>query len=223
MNDYDTCWRPRVCLQNSEHRAPRSHWQSMALERKPIWQQKTLIYKGETREVKLLLVNNTRTKRNQSPGSQAWASPSMGRCLSHSDVCTNIAFSLVIEEKDKERNIYYIPNTDTPPIITLFHEVEGIDYKMHPNFSDVQIWKRKSQKHNNFQKIQNENYVLISEMLTCEEKKPQENLHHLIFRGSLINTVSITSASHKQNGNQTQESMMDALAPGRNVHIIPDL
>lgn len=45
--------------------------------------------------------------------------------------------------------------------------------------------KRKSQKPNNFQKIQNENYVLISEMLTCEEKNPQGNLHHLILRGSL--------------------------------------
>lgn len=60
LNDYDTCWTPRVCLHDSEHRAPRSHWQSMALERKPAFQYKqlkTLIYERQYREVKWLLVN----------------------------------------------------------------------------------------------------------------------------------------------------------------------
>lgn len=63
-------YRPRACLDNSEHRAPRSHWQSTAIQKKPICQSKkpkTSIYKGEQTEVKWLLVNNTRTKRTQPP------------------------------------------------------------------------------------------------------------------------------------------------------------
>lgn len=75
-------------------------------------------------------------------------------------------------KKDKDLNIQYTPNTDTPLLITLFHEGEDTtDYKTHPNLGDT------TTSNNHFQTPLNENYILISEMLKCEEEEEEkENL-----------------------------------------------
>lgn len=66
-----------------------------------------------------------------------------------------------------------------------------------------------------FQTLRNENYILISETLKCEEKNSQHqwNLCHLIFRGSLQrgkHHLCVSQTKWKPHS----ESMMDVLAPG---------
>lgn len=45
----------------------------------------------------------------------------------------------------------------------------------HPNFRDVQMWKKKKNANNNFQTLLNENYILISAMLKWEEEQNVTN------------------------------------------------
>lgn len=91
--------------------------------------------------------------------------------LSHSDICTKTFLSFVTEWKRYgNKHLVYTQHGYTS-IMTLFREVEDTtDYKDSSHFQGCSYVGEKT-PNNHFQTLLNENYILISEMLKCEEGK----------------------------------------------------
>lgn len=121
-----SAYSPGAWLHNSEQTAPMSQWQTAALQREPLYKARSLPDKTGQRD-REWLPSTANADSAKEPASQ-----SPGLCFSFhrkapfflSDVCTNVLVSFVTEDKDKETNIYR-SNSYTPPVITLFHEVEN--------------------------------------------------------------------------------------------------